>query len=86
MLRPKDNWKIKVINYLECHNRDWVSDQESLFGNAIKFDWNEIYDYFRPFFANTLEPIKQVMLADFNGKLLFDFIPTSNAIFNHYDI
>lgn len=86
LLRPKDNWKIKVINYLECHNRDWVSDQESLFGNAIKFDWNEIYDYFRPFFANPLEPVKQVMLADFNGKLLFDFIPTGNAIFNHYNI
>jgi asparagine synthase (glutamine-hydrolysing) len=26
------------------------------------------------------------MLADFNGKLLFDFIPTGKAISNYYDI
>lgn len=86
LLRPKNNWKIKVINYLECHNRDWVPDQESLFGSAIKFNWNEIYQYFKPFFMNNLPPLKQVMLADYNGKLLFDFIPTSKSISKHYGI
>jgi len=86
LLQLKDNWRIKAINYLECHNRDWVPDQECLFGSSIKFDWDEIYNYFRPYFSNPLRPLQQVMLADFNGKLLFDFIPTGNAIFKHYGI
>jgi len=86
LLQPKNNWKIKSINYLECHNRDWVPDQESLYGKAIKFDWDKIYKYFRTFFSNPLEPLKQVMLADFNGKLLYDFIPTANSINTHYGV
>lgn len=86
LLQPKDNWRIKTINYLECHNRDWVPDQEHLFGSAIKFNWNEIYDYFRPYFSNRLHPLEQVMLADYNGKLLYDFLPTSFSIFKHYGI
>ena len=40
--RPKDSWKIKTLNYLECHNRDWVPDQEKLFGTRINFQWNKI--------------------------------------------
>ena len=81
-----DFWKAKVKNYLECHNRDWVPDQKFLFGDAISFNWEKIYLYFKSFFQNKLEPITQVMLADFNGKLLLDFIPTGKAIFNHYKI
>lgn len=84
--RPKDNWKIKTINYLECHNRDWVPDQQDLFGNRIKFDWDAMYSYFKEFFSNPLTPLEQVMLADFNGKLLHDFIPTSHNIFEHYGL
>ena len=84
LLQPKDNWKIKTINYLECHNRDWAPDQENMFGSSIKFDWNEIYKYFRPYFSNSLNPLKQVMLADFNGKLLHDFIPMGKAISEQY--
>lgn len=84
--RTNDNWQIKTVNYLECHNRDWVSDQEHLFGSAIKFDWNIIYNYFRPFFSNPLKPLEQVMLADFNGKLIHDFIPTGRSIFEHYKL
>ncbi len=86
LLQPKDNWRIKAINYLECHNRDWVPDQEYLFGSAIKFDWNEIYGYFRSYFSNRLDPLEQVILADYNGKLLYDFLPTSLSIFEHYKI
>jgi asparagine synthase (glutamine-hydrolysing) len=84
--RPKDNWRIKVLNYLECHNRDWVSDQGSMFGSSIKFDWEVIYNYFRSHFTNKIEPLKQVMLADFNGKLLFDFVPAGRAISDYYGI
>lgn len=86
LLQPKDNWRIKTINYLECHNRDWVPDQEYLFGSAIKFNWNEIYSYFRSYFSNNLHPLEQVMLADYNGKLLYDFLPTSFSIFKYYGI
>lgn len=85
LFRPKNNWKIKTINYLECHNRDWVPDQENLFGKKINFNWNEIYNYFKPFFSNSLSPLQQVMLADYNGKLLYDFIPTSREIGNFYN-
>lgn len=86
LLRPTNNWKIKAINYLECHNRDWVPDQESLFGSILKFDWNEIYNYFRSYFSNSLHPLQQVMLADYNGKLLFDFLPSGIAISRYYGI
>lgn len=84
--RPKDNWKLKTINYLECHNRDWIPDQASIFGSKIKFSWEEIYNYFRTSFSNRLPILKQVMLADFNGKLLYDFIPSGQAIYKFYKI
>ncbi len=84
--RKHDNWKIKILNYLEGHNRDWVPDQESMFGTSIKFSWKKIHEYFKPYFQNPLDPLQQVMLADFNGKLLYDFIPTSKQIFSHYDL
>lgn len=81
-----DSWITKVKNYLECHNRDWVPDQNLLFGNAIPFKWESVYNYFKPYFQNKLEPLTQVMLADYNGKLSLDFIPTGKAIFSHYGI
>ena len=86
LIKPNDNWKTKTIKYLECHNRDWVPDQKFLFDKGIKFDWDEIYNYFKPYFKNHLEPLKQVMLADFNGKLLHDFIPTGNSIASYYNV
>ena len=86
LLELKDKWLEKTKKYLECHNRDWVPDQNDLFGKGVKFNWNKIYNYFKPYFQNNLDPISQVMLADFNGKLLFDFIPTGQAISNYYKI
>jgi asparagine synthase (glutamine-hydrolysing) len=81
-----DDWKTKVINYLECHNRDWVPDQKNIFGKKIKFDWNVIHNYLKPYFRNSLKPIQQVFLADFNGKLIYDFIPTGQKILQHYGL
>ncbi len=86
LIKPNDDWKLKTIKYLECHNRDWVPDQELLFGKNIKFDWEQIYNYFKPYFKNELDPLNQVMLADFNGKYLHDFIPTGDAISSYYNI
>lgn len=86
LLKPNYDWKSKVLDYLECHNRDWVPDQKNMFGTNIKFEWKTIHNYFKPYFSNTLDPLEQLMLADFNGKLLFDFIPTGMAICKYYGL
>ena len=80
------DWKNKTKNYLECHNRDWVPDQKELFGKNIQFKWDLIYKYFKPYFSNSLHPLQQVMLADFNGKLMYDFIPTSKSVCSYYGL
>lgn len=85
-LLKSNNWKSKTKNYLECHNRDWVPDQNEIFGKAIKFDWDDIFIYFKKYFQNPLSSLQQVMLADFNGKFLYDFIPTGKAVSQHYNI
>jgi len=81
-----DNWKTKTIKYLDCHNRDWVPDQNKMFGSTIQFNWNDIYKYFKSSFSSKLPSLLQVMMADFNGKLLYDFIPTSKSISKYYKI
>jgi len=86
LLKPRDSWITKTKNYLECHNRDWVPDQNQMFGKSIKFEWSEIYQYFKPYFKNNLHPLNQVMLADYNGKLAHDFIPLGNTIANQYGL
>ena len=86
LLKPKMSWKEKTLNYLECHNRDWVPDQNKLFNKKIKFNWNKIHNNFKKYFLNELTPIEQVFLADFNGKLLYDFIPSGKKIYTHYGI
>jgi len=71
-------------SYLEGHSRDWVPDQKDLF--AIPFDWESIYDLLSPYFANPLPPLGKVFLADYNGKLLYDFAPTNAALSKHFGI
>jgi len=85
LFKNNNDWKVRTKNYFECHNRDWVPDQNEMFGSSIKFNWNNIYSYFKNYFSNSLDPLKQVFLADFNGKLLYDFIPTSKAISNYHN-
>jgi len=74
------------MNYLECHNRDWVPDQKNMFGSKVSFSWDKLYSYFKPYFSNKLSSLEQVILADLNGKLHYDFTPTGLAISNHYNI
>jgi asparagine synthase (glutamine-hydrolysing) len=81
-----DDWKQRTINYLECHERDWVPDQESIFGENIKFDWSSIYSLLRSYFDNDLDPLDQVFLADYNGKLIYDFVPTNDKFFSYLGI
>lgn len=81
-----DNWKQRTIHYLECHERDWVPDQEKIFGENIKFDWSSIYSLLRTYFDNDLDPLDQVFLADYNGKLIYDFVPTNYKFFNYLGV
>ncbi len=77
------NWLDKSRIYLECHERDWVPDQNKIFNKKLNFSWLKIYENFRSYFENDLHPLNQVFLADFNGKLLHDWIP-SNLEFGKY--
>jgi asparagine synthase (glutamine-hydrolysing) len=76
----------KVKAYLKCHERDWVPDQEDLFGKKAHFSWNEIYENLKPYFDNSLLPIAQVFLADFNGKLLYNWTPLNTKIHKHFGV
>jgi asparagine synthase (glutamine-hydrolysing) len=85
-LNPVNSWLDKVRLYLLCHERDWVTDQELLFGANTKFSWSSIYQILQKYFDNALEPLEQVFLADYHGKLMHDFIPANQRYFNYFDI
>ena len=76
----------KTKLYLECHERDWVPDQEKLFGEKSSFSWNEIYSKLIPYFDNSLSPLDQVFLADINGKLLYNWTPLNSRFHKHFDL
>jgi asparagine synthase (glutamine-hydrolysing) len=81
-----NSWLDRVRLYLLCHERDWVTDQESMFGANTKFSWTSIYQILKEYFDNALEPLEQVFLADYHGKLMYDFIPANQRYFDHFDI
>ena len=76
----------KVKAYLECHERDRVPDQANIFNQKCKFSWNSIYNILLPFFDNNLSRLEQVYLADYNGKLLYNFNPINSRITDHFKI
>lgn len=76
----------KVKAYLQCHQRDHVHDQTDLFGGKIAFSWKSIYSIIEPYFDNSLNPLQQVFLADYNGKLLYNFVPVNSLIGSHFKI
>lgn len=76
----------KVKNYLSCHERDFVPDQEKLFGKNLQFSWNDVYSSLLPYFDNSLSSIDQVFLADYNGKLLYNFSPNNQKISNYFKL
>jgi asparagine synthase (glutamine-hydrolysing) len=78
--------KEKIISYLNCHERDWVPDQELIFGNECKFNWEEIHQILEPYFNNSLSNLTQVFLADYNGKLFHNMQPLYSSIHEHFDI
>ena len=76
----------KVKAYLQCHERDRVPDQEDLFDAKAEFTWDAIYDTLLPYFDNSLPSLDQVFLADYNGKLLYNFSPVNTRILNHFRV
>jgi len=66
-----------VQRYLEAHNRDWVEDQNELF--AFSFSWNDVHNLLKSYFDNPLPLLGKIFLADYNGKLLYDFAKTNIA-------
>jgi asparagine synthase (glutamine-hydrolysing) len=76
----------KIIAYLNCHERDWVPDQESIFDRENQFNWNDIYKILEPYFANTLPRLTQVFLADYNGKLIHNMQPLYKSIHDYFSI
>jgi asparagine synthase (glutamine-hydrolysing) len=86
LLNHSHDWKQRVSSYLDCHERDWIPDQEKLFGETVRFDWHSVYSLLRKYFDNKLEPLDQVFLADYHGKLIYDFIPTNDKFFNYFGV
>ena len=76
----------KIIAYLNCHERDWVPDQESVFYKENQFSWNDIYKILEPYFDNTLPRLTQVFLADYNGKLIHNMQPLYRSIHDYFSI
>lgn len=85
-LNQTDSWIERAVKYLNCHNRDWVPDQDGIFTSKMNFNWQNIYNKLRNSFDNSLSPMDQVLLADFNGKLLHDWVPGNTKIHNHFNI
>ena len=83
-LTENSNWHDKARLYLECHERDWVPDQERMFNPSMNFDWESIYSLFRGYFENDLDPLDQIFMADYYGKLVHDFIPSNEKFFKHF--
>jgi len=86
LTNENSNTKEKIISYLNCHERDWIPDQELIFGNECKFNWEEIYQILEPYFNNSLSNLTQVFLADYNGKLLHNMQPLYSSIHEYFDI
>ena len=76
----------KVIAYLQCHERDRVPDQEKIFNHKSNFSWKSIHKLLLPHFDNKLSRLDQVFLADYNGKLLYNFNPINSGIIKNFDM
>ncbi len=78
--------KEKITAYLNCHERDWVPDQELVFSDDCLFEWKQIYEILQPYFDNSLPRLTQVFLADFNGKLIHNMQPLYSKINQQFNI
>ena len=86
LIKPNSSPLDKIQAYLSCHERDWVPDQEKIFNQKTNFSWKSINSIFEPFFDNSLSPLNQVFLADYNGKLLYNFSIIGNKINQFFNL
>jgi len=86
LIKPNSSPLDKIQAYLSCHERDWVPDQEKIFNQKSNFSWKSINSIFKPFFDNSLSPLNQVFLADYNGKLLYNFSIIGNKINQFFNL
>lgn len=84
--KPHHSVQEKIVNYLNCHNRDWVDDQAEIFDSHLGFSWDAIYNVIKPCFSNELKPLSQVMYADFVGKFLNDNLITNTRLCDYYGL
>jgi asparagine synthase (glutamine-hydrolysing) len=82
----KLNWRDRVRLYLDCHDRDWVPDQNTIFDSSLQFDWERIYSLLKIYFDNDLSPLDQVFMADYYGKLMHDFVPTQKKFLDLFNL
>ena len=80
------NWLEKVNLYFNCHERDWVPDQDKIFSSSMRFNWTKIHSLFKRYFDNDLDPLDQVFMADYHGKLMYDFVPSQSKFFDHFNL
>lgn len=77
----------KVRAYLDNHARDYVPDQEKVFGPRMNFSWDDVRGVLLPYFGdNGLDPLEQVFLADYNGKLAYNFAHVSGAMARRFGV
>jgi asparagine synthase (glutamine-hydrolysing) len=86
LISASSDWNKKVECYLRCHERDWVPDQEELFGTKIDFSWEKIHSILKPYFDNPLPELEKIFLADYNGKLLYNFSPVNSSFHDYFNI
>ena len=86
LIQPNSTPLEKIQAYLSCHERDWVPNQEKIFNKKTNFSWKSINSIFEPFFDNSLSPLNQVFLADYNGKLLYNFSIIGNKINQFFNL
>ncbi len=86
LITPNSSPLEKIRAYLSCHERDWVSDQDRLFNQKTNFSWELTSSIFQPFFDNSLSPLNQVFLADYNGKLLYNFSLVGTKINKYFNL
>ena len=86
LINQKSSPLQKIKAYLECHERDFIPEQNQVFGKKSNFSWNSIYKILYPYFDNSLSPLNQVFLADYNGKLRHNFTYVNKKINEKFNI
>lgn len=70
--------------YLDGHKNDRIRGMNEFFKNG--WDSELIKGHLNQFNSSFLHGLEKVFYADFNGKLIYDFIPTSRAISAYHGI